>query len=325
MKGFPSNHLTIPEKDFMRHALIGGTTGSGKTSTASLIASQLSKVGKVVVLDWFGEYSSRLCNYRIYVPGAANPLPLVSGCGEGMIQMFEEVLELTPPQTYILSKAVKGKGLLSSEGLIRAVESVHSGSRWFLESKLALLRKLEALLGSKSGKVFSAVGMNKFLESLSNADGPLVIDLSVFRELIQKRLAALLVLKVVEYLKLKGAVDGDVYVVVEEAHNLGFIGESLLQRLHAEVRKHGIGLLMISQSPSMFPKGVLANVNVKIYHALKLRDDLEAACRSLGEEFRECAPLLTRLHVGEAVVDAPEFPHPFTVKISPPQDPAGCF
>ncbi len=314
-KDFPSTHLLLSRDDFLRHALIAGSTGSGKTTTASQLASELAREGKVLVLDWFGEYPAILAGAERLVPSAETPLPLSIEGGVNLIDILEEVLELTPPQVFVLMKAIKGKSVSSLRELVRFVERLRSDSKWFLESKLALLRKLESLKGSGSEERFSSEGVSEFVNMLKSVENPIIIDLSGFRVSMQKKLAALLTLKLIESLKSKGLIGGNIYVVIEEAQNLVSLGESLLQRLHAEVRKEGIGLIMISQSPSMLPKGVLANTNVKIYHTLKLRDDLEVACRSLGQELRECAAILTRLRVGEAIVDAPELPHPFQIEV----------
>ncbi|MEM4774768.1 MAG: DUF87 domain-containing protein, partial [Sulfolobales archaeon] len=53
----PRVPVYIKQTDFLRHCLIVGTTGSGKTSLAMKLANELKRYGASAVLDWYGEYS----------------------------------------------------------------------------------------------------------------------------------------------------------------------------------------------------------------------------------------------------------------------------
>ncbi|MEM4004949.1 MAG: DUF87 domain-containing protein, partial [Desulfurococcaceae archaeon] len=63
-----------------RHVLITGTTGSGKSRTASIIAKRISEELniRVVILDWHSEYMYLLNRYKVVDP-YSNPLQLFTG------------------------------------------------------------------------------------------------------------------------------------------------------------------------------------------------------------------------------------------------------
>lgn len=314
----PTQSFFIPYNSFLRHALIVGSTGSGKTTTASRIAAELSKYSKVVVIDWNGEYL-RLLNSGIhYRVSPTNPIPLVGDDLEEVVNVFEEVLSLTPPQAFILERALGNKVPEDITEVLDRVEECVEESRWFLESKLSLLRKLSTISKPKYAKVFGWGGVSKFLKLLASSEGPIIADVSSLNDSTARKLASLFVLKLAEYIKLRGLVKNDLNLVVDEVHNLIGMNEGFLSRLHAEVRKLGIGLVIITQSPSIISKGILTNTNVKVVHTLKSREDIELMSRSLGFYNYDIANLIARLEVGEALVDYTGLTKPLLVRIKPP-------
>jgi len=214
-----------------------------------------------------------------------------------------------------LERALNGKVPESLDLVLKMVYGSVEESRWFLESKLSLLRKLSSISKPKYAKVFLRHGINRFIEALTTSEGPLIADVSSLSDSTVRKLASLLILKLIEYLKLRGVVKKDLYLIIDEAHNLVGLNESLLFRLHAEVRKLGIGLVIITQSPSIISRGIMTNTNVKIVHALKSKDDIELVSRSLGLYPYDIASLIPRLDVGEALVDYTGLSSPKLVRV----------
>ncbi len=316
--GRVSSPLRVPVRvkpsDFLRHCLIVGTTGSGKTSLAMRIASELKRYGAAVVLDWYGEYQS--VGDRILRVGAGDPVAIPIEDPLDAVFLLEEVLELSPPQSYLLAKLLKKPRDL--ERIVDLLEAYEPEARWEVETKASLARKVSLLL--RYGRAFRVVQPSEVGRVEEFSRGRLtVFDLSSLRTLELRRLVALGVLNAVRYLKERRELEEDVFVVVEEAHNVMARGR-FLQKYLAEVRKLGIGLLVVTQSPAGLDYEVMNNTNVKIVKALKSAEDMAAVSRSMNLDPR-VASMIGKLGFDEAVVEAPSLTEPVVVELD--WDPRG--
>ncbi len=306
----------LPVGDFLRHTLIVGSTGSGKTTTAAVLASQLVRHGHVLVIDWNDEYPTIFKSLAKGDVATYNDfkIPLMFKDFEEFISMLNDVLELSDAQTYMLYRFLDDDGNDPTiRGLINYLESVQVESRWMAETRTALLRKLKLIYNSKTEDLYQDLHPSTVLGLTPINWGKVrVISLSKFKDLKLKRLAALALIKLLEDLKKAGAEPlSNVFLFIDEAHHIA--NSSLIRRLVAEVRKLGIGLVLITQSPSAVSNEVLANCNLKIVHAMKSNTDIEVIVRSLGvSELRDALP---RLSVSEAFVDAPTLKHVVKVRV----------
>jgi hypothetical protein len=306
--------------DIYGHVAIFGATGSGKSTTAAVLACRimLSGAASVVVLDWTGEYV-----YRLRPCGALVVDPLRDGIGlwprEGLsidvaLEVLSLALELTPPQEYLLFKVLSGGRYEGLAELLEAVEKVEEESKWDREVKRALIRKL-GLLASQYPIVFSGSGR---IEALS-LKGLIIIDLSRINLTLARRLAALLFLAR-EYQRrreLTGKEPPVVYIL-DEAHNVISAPESTFaETLLAEARKYGMHIVIVTQSPAAVPNGVILNTSTKIIHALRSHKDKETIASSIGLN-SESALALDKLGVGEALVYAPSLGEPLLIRVELP-------
>lgn len=296
----PLHHAPCPApEDFMRHAVILGSTGSGKSNTASYLARELSRHASVVVIDWYGEHVDE--GDVVIDPAAGDPVPMPAD-KVSMLELLEEVLDLSPPQSYVLMKVLRdGVGL---ERLVKEVEYLTPEGRWENESKLALIRRLSPLAYSNIRSVADGWGDTTLGNGLVS-----VLDLSQIHPISSRRLVALSMLR---YLETVASPRKEVFVIVEEAQNLVKVN-GLVARQVAEVRKKGLGIVLVTQSPSRLGEEILLNTNVRIIHSLRSWADIEVMARSsaLGNEAYRVLP---KLRVGEALVEYHALSRPLLVR-----------
>ena len=311
----------IKISELYRHIGIFGSTGSGKTTTASVISLQAALNGQsVIILDWHGEYYSifaklkheRLPEIRVVNPIrerlSVNPL---EGSIEETIDIMEDVFSLTPPQAATLYKILKeNRGLKSLHQLILLLDSKYHDSYWERELRAALLRRLEAIDSSEGEILFS----KKDFELSLNPGAVLIVDLSEIRSHTLKKLYALAFLRVL-FQKAQSKRLQRLLVVLDEAHNLlPKTNDNFVSRMLAETRKFGIGLLLVTQSPSSINVEFIKNLNTKIVHSLKTGVDIRIVEESMALD-SDKASAIPLLEVGEALFSSPSNPTPIHIVV----------
>jgi DNA helicase HerA-like ATPase len=315
----PEYPAKLYKSALFRHILITGTTGSGKSYTASRIAERVCRDLRVPVLvvDWHGEYSKVLSEYTLIEPREL-PLQLLTG-EPGELSVMSSIFELTPPQEYILEKVIGQKGpskIKSVESLLDLVEALPEESSWFRESKLSLHRKLSLISRGGYSDLFKVYNAQD--EALSGiVEGrrePLVVDVSVISDLSVKRLyASLLVKRLVDYStrRLK-----PLLVVLEEAQN--YLSRQApvkpICEMLREIRKFQVGLVILAQSISQLVEDALANTNTKIIHSVKSKQDLDAVEKTIYMDY-SFITLVPYLDVGEAVYTTISLKKPILIKV----------
>ncbi len=295
--------------DVKGHIGVFGSTGSGKSTTLSVIAEGASRLGLyTVILDWTGEYSrilsSRGINHVVVDPLSSkfslNPFKL--GLDTSIIvNILSSALSLTEPQEYMLMKTMKEGRVSSLEELEAIIDAIPEEAKWDREVKRGLLRKL--------GPLTLASGSNLFSGSPEEPKGDLVIvDASRIGNVQARRLYVMLYLAMSFYNPGRERL-----IIIDEAHNIVGEGSILIQML-AESRKYGAYIALATQSPAAIDNGVILNTNTKIIHALRSPRDREIIAESIGLP-REDSEMLARLAPGEAIVFAPSIGFPVAVNI----------
>lgn len=319
INSFPEQPVKLYKNTLYRHVLVVGTTGSGKSFTASIIANRVARHLEIptVIIDWHGEYQRLLDDHRAINP-FEKPLELFTG-DPSDLSIISSVFELTPPQEYLLEKVIRKVDLTrlkSIEAFIDYLEAYPEESSWMRETKLSLHRKLHILTRYGHELLFKLYsnGERSNLGVRSDARVPAVVDVG--------RIPDLNVRKLYSALYIKRAVDiaissrSPLLVILEEAQNY-------LSRNHPvkpicdmlrEVRKFQVGLVVISQSVSQLIDDVLTNTNTKIVHAIKSKVDLDVIEKSLYLESNIMA-VVPYLEPGEAVYSAPVLKKAVLVKI----------
>ncbi len=318
----------IPINMLTHHTLVLGSTGSGKTHTVSVIINRIIEEFnevKPVIFDWHGEYSYLLKRKRRLVPydlpvGITN---LIEKDLYSFIDILADVLELTNSQIYILEKVLRQilrRGKANLNDIYTVLENFIDESGWMRESRLSLLRKMSPLIRTGYSKLFNNSGIEDLIHRLNYESLPLVIDVSVIKDPFIRKIYISFVLNMIFDIFVNSKNEKPIYkllIVLEEAQNILSKNNPvrIVSRMLSEIRKFGVGLIIISQSPSSLIENVMANTNTKIIHSLKAGADIELVNKSiyLPPEYLRVIPYL---EPGEAILYTRGFKKPLIVRIN---------
>lgn len=322
----PNLKVMLSNEHILRHILIVGSTGSGKSTTASILADKAAeKDYAVIIVDWHGEYESLLRHskssvvYANLLKGAIlEPLSLedlIKREPLSFIEILESALELTPPQAHILEDAVNllvqkfvGRGYCI-DLIIDIIQNSATSARWYTESREALLRKLKPL-----SSVYLNIQWNKLTRVKIEKRKVHIFDISSISNTRVRRIITSLLIRSIILSAQYNNIVKPTMLVIDEAHNI-FYNENPLTTLIAEVRKWGIGFIIITQAPSMLSPVIIKNTNTKIIHTLKTSSDINTVV-SAAILKKEHIKIVSSLKPGEALLVIPELAEPILVKIS---------
>ncbi len=322
-------HLSI--EDIMGRVGIFGSTGSGKSTISALIVSKLPEIVgpdgiKIVIIDWHSEYPRLLrrmgfSNYRV-IDFDTSQIGLGFFCYtkmgvEGISEVLSEALSLTDPQSVTLSRLINKYRPRSLKELMDALENSINDGYWSREIRHAILRKLYVLYQSKYSKVLSdpCGNLDEFLRD-TGKEPVMVFDMFKIKHATLRRLIAYAVISNIYYWVRESR--SKVLLVLEEVQNLiGTLNSELVSNIIIEGRKFGLGVILVTQNPSIMPREVLANLNTKIVHAMRSGADKQviANSMSLSEEYLQ---MLDKLDKGEAIIQSNIYRTPILVKIDLP-------
>ncbi|WFO75613.1 DUF87 domain-containing protein [Desulfurococcaceae archaeon MEX13E-LK6-19] len=324
-----TGYIGITIDTLMQHVLVLGATGSGKTTTVATLINNLyytlndfNNEVKTIIIDWHGEYKELIRRHKYMRPGidiAINPLSDTSKSIIDLMDVFEEVFELTEPQSYLLYKVlekIKDTTFTTRnpiDYLLTSIESINENSNWIREVKMALLRKISVLtrgryLFSKHTSMEDILAFNK---------SPIIVDVSLISNVILRKTYTLLLLKTILDYQIRSRRQ-KLLLIIEEAHNIfpRKSTSSFLSKLVAEVRKFKIGIISVSQSPSSIFEGLMSNSATKIIHSIRSEQDLETI-RKITKITYEYEKILPVLNPGEAILYTVDYKTPVLVKIEP--------
>ena len=322
-------HLKL--KDLNRHMGIFGSTGSGKTTLAINLIRKLHNKGlPFMIFDWETSYRSLVREFKdvevLTVGKDIHPLHLnildvppgiskdeyakslisllaedyLSGAGSDSVLLnyiklayqenaepnFEDLKEITLRE---IKKDMKGKGRLAGRsGLWK--ETVQR-IIYFLS-----IGASGSVLNSRANYPLDKLFKKNVVLEFGNIQSPR--DRKFFIHCIINWLFLWLQHNGIESEKLKQI------MILEEFHNLTMKGseDNLISLLFRQVRKYGLGLIAIDQTPSEIPNPIYANMNSKISFTLTTAKDISAMARAMNLDFKK-AEFLGMLKTGAAIVN----------------------
>jgi hypothetical protein len=321
----PNIVVALSDEHISRHIAIVGSTGSGKSTTASILAREAALNGYgVVVIDWHGEYTSLIGDRDkvIYVNPIKGSIPEPLNMEEmikveplAFIEIIESSLDLTPAQAHILEDAVNiasqriGNGMDIVDVLIEIIQNSSVTARWFTESREALLRKLKPLSTN-----YLKIRWRNLKKVSIERSKIYIFDVSEIPNVRIKKIFASLLIRSIALKAQYNSIEKPILIIIDEAHNI-LSSDNPISNLIAEVRKWGIGFAIATQAPSMLAPMILKNVNTKIIHTIKSSSDIEAVLSTtiLRGDHKKA---ISSLKPGEALITMPELVEPILIKIA---------
>jgi len=320
-------------KVLSHHILIPATTGRGKSNLTSVILwNALDKdYCGMLVLDPHDEYYGRnglgLKNHPsskdklVYYTPKDPPV----GCRTLKINLrkirpnhFNGVVEWSQAQNEALNMYFKEYGDKWIESII--IEKPVSG---FNDATIAVLRRrllnlLDIHLANNQlnfSGIFNLDSGESTLEDISSdleSGKTVIIDTSTFSGQIEILIGSLISTSIFtryRHHKMKGTIKDKpvISIVLEEAPRV--LGKEVLEKgpnifatIAREGRKFKVGLIAITQLPSLIPRQILANMNTKIILGIEMASERQAVIESASQDLSEDNRTIASLDIGEAII-----------------------
>ena len=319
---------------FSHHILIPATTGRGKSNlTACMLWDTVDKsYCGILVLDPHDEYYGRnklglkdhpshdkVVYYTPHDPPTGGRtlrfhLSLIKP------QHFQGVIDWSGPQyealTYFFKKYKEN--WIAQLMLENNNEGFHEGTIAVVRRRLTSLLDLEVgEYGLETRGIFDVgSGQNTIEDIFKDLEQgkTVIIDTSYFSGPVEILIGSLIaheIFRKYRYYKSRGQLQDKpiISIVLEEAPRV--LGKEVLEKgsnifatIAREGRKFQVGLLAITQLPSLIPRQILANINTKIILGTEMKPERTALIESASQDLSDDDRNIASLDIGEALVSS---------------------
>ncbi len=320
------------ENVFRHHVLVASATGKGKSNLVKVMCASVINRGFVslLILDPHDEYYGRNGpglkdkNVLYYT---AKPFPGAVTLKINLEKLrpshFEGALPLSDAQKEALIAYRHAYGDAWIKALLMTklkTERDETGVR--RETVEVLRRRFNVLLGMsvKDGQLkckgifdeqAGATTVADICSALESGKS-VVIDTSMLPGEIEVMVGTMLAKEIFRRYKQhkrRGIEKPVVSIVIEEAprvlgRDVLAKGENVFSSIAREGRKFSVGLLAITQLPSLIPREILANINTKIILGIELASERQSIIESAAQDISKDDRNIASLDRGEAIISS---------------------
>jgi len=332
------------------HILIPATTGRGKSNlTACMLWETVDKgYCGMLVLDPHDEYYGRTglglkdhpAREKVvyYTPRDVPPGGKTLKINLEIIkpQHFQGAVDWSVPQAEALNAYYKKYGKEWIEAVILEKPLSDTGKSYFAEGTLGVVKRriLQLLDLEFDGEQLRCQGvfdLNAGVTTIGDIVRDLeqgravIVDTSHFSGSVEILIGSLIANEVLEryrYYKMAGQLDMKpvISIVLEEAPRV--LGKEVLEKgsnifatIAREGRKFKVGLMAITQLPSLIPRQILANMNTKIILGIEMAPERQAIIDSASQDLSTDNRNIASLDRGEAIISSNFVPFAIPIKI----------
>ncbi len=337
----------LREDEFIKHVLIVGMTGSGKTNLGYHVLRELSRKGKpFLVFDWKRNYRDLkqlpefkdLKVIRLGTPESDfkfNPLIPPPGVhAKHWMAMLVDVIKhaffVGHGVEYFFRKGIDY--LYEQYGIYRGETSFPTFGDLKKLLRKEFVRGREILWMSAAKRVLASLTFSGLLgEVLNVREAKSIQDLLKQKVIIEMdNLATIekiffiesLLLWIYEFRKQEGRREQFKHcILIEEAHHVlsrrkefSLGQETIIETVIRMIREFGESVIVVDQEPSKVSNSILANTNCKICFTLGNGNDIQVMSKAMSLQEEEKS-YIDKLRVGHAVVKLKErFDEPVHVR-----------
>ncbi len=331
------------EEVLTHHVLIAATTGRGKSNLTSCMLWDCADKDYcgILVLDPHDEYYGRnkfglkdnpSSNIIYYTPKKVPP-----GCRTLKISLknirpwhFKGIIDWSDPQNEALQAFYKkhGEDWIKRIMLDKELENFQEGTLNVLRRRMASILDIKESGSSLecSGVFDEHLGqttLKDIVYELENAK-IVVIDTSSFTGATELLIGSMLAHEIFNrYKRYKSTGELGtkpvISIVLEEAPRVlsadAIEKGNIFSTIAREGRKFKVGLIAITQLPSLIPRQILANINTKIILGIEMRPERQAIIDSASQDMSADERNIASLDKGEAIITSNSIKFATPIKI----------